>query len=306
MIKPAATWDILDLQSLIDTGAEEGASLEFKASAALNNNPRNKAEMVKDVSALANAAGGIIVYGVEEDARGVAKAVDEGAPAGTTVEWIEQVLSSNIEPQVSGLSVHAVPIQGGRSAFVIDVPKATVRAPHQSRIDQRYYRRWGRTTQRMFDHEVRDLMRRGDQPEIYLHWSIAPYHDLFKINIAIGNKSNAPALYGVTTIYLDENLLPAHLEVGKSHIRSNGKLFVADKDYPVNISTKNFSTPNHLPIFAEQMWAWFDAVITVAPDSKFVVGYQVACPGFKGSTLGWISRIGDDPPVIELDNPTGT
>ena len=58
-MNPVADWLEGDVQALI--GSEETSNLEFKASAALENTPKNKAELAKDVSAMANAAGGVIV-----------------------------------------------------------------------------------------------------------------------------------------------------------------------------------------------------------------------------------------------------
>ena len=66
-MKNPADWERKDLQSLIATGAEEGAQLEFKSAAALKVADREKTEISKDVSSFANSAGGIIIYGMDEE-----------------------------------------------------------------------------------------------------------------------------------------------------------------------------------------------------------------------------------------------
>lgn len=47
-----------DLQNLIDSEVEENLNLDYKAAGALEKNPKKKDEVSKDVSAMANSAGG--------------------------------------------------------------------------------------------------------------------------------------------------------------------------------------------------------------------------------------------------------
>lgn len=60
MARPVNEWVLADIEALV--GSEEGSSLEFKASGSLQNNPHNQLELVKDITALANAAGGTIIH----------------------------------------------------------------------------------------------------------------------------------------------------------------------------------------------------------------------------------------------------
>ena len=55
-----------DLQRLIDEKLPESLTLDYKASPALNKNSGGRAELVKDVTAFANSAGGQIIYGIPE------------------------------------------------------------------------------------------------------------------------------------------------------------------------------------------------------------------------------------------------
>jgi predicted HTH transcriptional regulator len=57
--------DEADLQSLGHTATPEGLTLEFKRELNLGQNDQ-KREVAKDVSALANTAGGRLLYGIEE------------------------------------------------------------------------------------------------------------------------------------------------------------------------------------------------------------------------------------------------
>src|SRR3954463_3820580 len=90
-----------DLERLVIEGIQESLTLDYKASPALSKDSKPREELCKDVSALANSAGGQIIYGIEEkDQRPVR--VDDGTMA-VTREWIEQVLDSNVQPRMLGV-----------------------------------------------------------------------------------------------------------------------------------------------------------------------------------------------------------
>src|SRR3954470_16193814 len=91
---------------------EESLQLEFKSAGALENTPRNKIELSKDVSAFANGIGGLVVYGLSEDrAAHIATAFDPIDRTVVTKEWLEQVITSNIHPKIQGLVIHVIPIE---------------------------------------------------------------------------------------------------------------------------------------------------------------------------------------------------
>jgi predicted HTH transcriptional regulator len=55
-----------DLDKIVADGVEESLTLEYKASASLARESKKIDELCKDVSAMANAAGGQIIYGIPE------------------------------------------------------------------------------------------------------------------------------------------------------------------------------------------------------------------------------------------------
>lgn len=61
-----ATWNQAELQRHIDDGVEESLNLDYKASGALEKSDPKKIEFTKDVSAMANSAGGVSIYGIKE------------------------------------------------------------------------------------------------------------------------------------------------------------------------------------------------------------------------------------------------
>jgi len=59
-------WTEEDIQSLITEQRPEDLQLEYKKSDSLAKAKEQKTEIAKDVSAMANSAGGVLVYGVDE------------------------------------------------------------------------------------------------------------------------------------------------------------------------------------------------------------------------------------------------
>lgn len=286
------TWTQADLERLI--GQEESSNLEFKRVAALDNTDGKKSELVKDVVALANAAGGTIVYGIVEGDGGVAAALDVGTK--TDPLWIEQVLDSNIEPRIAGVIVARIALETGGHAIAIEVPQATSLAPHQSTREHRYYRRYGRKVLAMLDHEVRDLMRRGQVPHLHVMMFLTHLDgDRFRISVALGNKSPAPAEYGIVKVGVDLRLKPPAALDGFEAI--SGSMSANGKEGPIWIYVRNFIPPDHLPIFKEQNWAWMNFDVTIEPNSQYPIFYSVACPGFSEAWGGLITRAQD--PVAE-------
>ena len=61
-----------DIQFLIDNSIEEGTELEYKRAFPKpkeNQKQKGKEELAKDISAMANANGGTIIYGLSEKVR---------------------------------------------------------------------------------------------------------------------------------------------------------------------------------------------------------------------------------------------
>jgi len=119
------------LQSLITAPIEESTSLEYKAAPALQNNK----EIRKDVSAMANSSGGIIIYGLKEkkDANGnnIPDALDDVSTTHVTKETLEQIILA-IQPPLVEFKIEKVETPSlGSSAHVLVVIKK--RRPFRAR-----------------------------------------------------------------------------------------------------------------------------------------------------------------------------
>jgi hypothetical protein len=161
-------WNQQHLQRLIDEKIEESQSLEYKAVGALSK--ANKEEITKDVSAMANAGGGTIIYGISEFSDKAKKYLPEKlSPVIRTEfgkEWLEQVIN-NIKPRIDNLVIHPVSLDSGSDhvAYVVEVPQGAT--AHQA-LDFRYYRRYNFEVRAMVDDEIRDVMARKQHPLILL------------------------------------------------------------------------------------------------------------------------------------------
>ncbi len=147
---------LADLQGLISNKVQESLFLDYKDSRALQS--KNLNELSKDVSAFANAAGGILIYGIKED-KLYPVSLDSGVPATEiTRETIEQKILSNGSPRLDGLDIFPIELSNSSFAYVIVVQKAL--QPHQDRVTHRYYKRFNFKSQPMEDYEIEDVRKR--------------------------------------------------------------------------------------------------------------------------------------------------
>jgi hypothetical protein len=158
-------WDKKALQDYITNGTQEDLHLEYKAAGALANTDDKKDEITKDVSAMANSAGGTIIYGVKEyGARDKKHLPEQITPIDRMQfpkEWLEQIIN-NIQPRIVGIRIYPIDLGGSDTAYAVEIPQSTT--VHQAR-DFRYYRRYNFQVLRMYDHEVRDVMNRAIKPD---------------------------------------------------------------------------------------------------------------------------------------------
>lgn len=174
--------NIVDLQSLIDNVVEEDTELEYKL--CFGNTDEDcycgkkkkdwRAEFVKDVSGMANANGGYIIYGIREENNEQGHRIPkqlEPIPFGNyNCDQLTQILTKGIRPSLDvSISCLSDPQKKG-DYFIVKIPKGMT--AHQSLYDKRYYRRHSATVEAMEDHEIRDVMNRIKEPVIDLEFSI--------------------------------------------------------------------------------------------------------------------------------------
>lgn len=146
----------MKLEDYVINKVEESLVLEFKDSRLLSND--RKDDITKAVSAMANSAGGVVIFGIEADKKtGQALAMDGGSDVET--EWLDQIIQSNINPR---LKVKITPLRiKNKNYFEVVIPQSYT--AHQAG-DHKYYRRTNRRSIPMEDYEVRDTMSRRINP----------------------------------------------------------------------------------------------------------------------------------------------
>jgi hypothetical protein len=174
----AQEWSQATIQQYIQDEQEENISLNYKAADSLGKSDGKKNEISKDVSAMANSAGGLIIYGVreyqDEARKHKPEILDPVVGTEITKEWLEQVINSNIHPRIEGLLIHPVRLDSGpnHAAYVVEIPQSTT--AHQAK-DKRYYKRYNFESVPMEDYEVRQTMNRATIPDIEVRFSHTLY-----------------------------------------------------------------------------------------------------------------------------------
>ena len=133
-----------DLAQLIKDEIEESLTLDYKAADALGKSDAKKTEITKDVSAMANSAGGILIYGIREHRdparKHIPEAIDPVNRNDFPKEWLEHIIN-NIRPRLDGVRI--VPINLNTSVshvvYVVEIPQSDT--AHQA-FDYRYHKRF--------------------------------------------------------------------------------------------------------------------------------------------------------------------
>lgn len=211
-------WDEARISRYITDKIEESLDTEYKAAGALDKDSNDaKIQITKDVSAMANSEGGLIIYGLVEHSdkrfKYLAERLDPVDRTKISKEWLEHI-TSQIRPRIADLKIIPVPLKSGPDdvAYVVEIPQGVT--AHQAR-DKRYYKRYNFEAVAMEDYEVRDVMNRSKLPrleietEIFLH-NVALYDSddqTYKVRAWIVNYSDSVTANNVTIIV--GNLPPA-------------------------------------------------------------------------------------------------
>ena len=139
-----------DIQALIQDQISEGKTLEYKRELP---GRMEKKEFLTDVISFANAAGGDIIYGIEEqrDANGKTTGKPKNAPgleginADEEIRRLESMIRDSIEPRISGIRIKEIPGFSKGPILIIRIPQSWM-APHLLRTSKGSYRIFTRSS----------------------------------------------------------------------------------------------------------------------------------------------------------------
>lgn len=142
------------LQDLIETGAAEGKAIDFKRDLPGRDN-QSRHDLLADVCAFANVAGGDLVFGMDEDGEGVAREI-VGQDVNPDHECLrlQDICLNGLEPRLTGIHAHPVTVAEGRFAFVVRVPQSW-NPPHRVKTNNHFYIREGRRKRNLDVPELR-------------------------------------------------------------------------------------------------------------------------------------------------------
>ncbi|NSL43656.1 helix-turn-helix domain-containing protein [Streptomyces sp. 8P21H-1] len=154
-----------DLQRAVDNHIPESVDLDWKKDF-YKGTDADKKELAKDVSAMANTAGGMVVVGVDDGKQDHAHALAPFEPVpGRGEEWIRAVLANWIQPVVPNVGVRPVKstVHEGKIYWVLTVPPST-QAPHAvaapgNDYNFRVHVRHGTTTRTLAESEIAQRYR---------------------------------------------------------------------------------------------------------------------------------------------------
>jgi schlafen family protein len=121
-----------DLENLISDRTVEGQRIEYKSQMYVYDQKR---EMLKDISAMANAEGGYLILGISEDGDGYPQTLLGIENGEDEKDKILQSCHSSIEGRILGLRIKVVEIGSSKSVLVISIPGSS-RKPHMVIFDK--------------------------------------------------------------------------------------------------------------------------------------------------------------------------
>lgn len=154
-----------DLQRAVDSQIPEGVDLDWKKDF-YQGTDAGKKELAKDMCAMANTAGGMVVIGVDDGKQDHAHALAPSEPApGRGEEWIRSVLANWIQPVVPHVNVRSVKssTEAGKVYWLLTVPPST-QTPHAvaapgNDYNFRVHVRHGSTTRTLAESEIAQRYR---------------------------------------------------------------------------------------------------------------------------------------------------
>lgn len=162
--KPIHKLDANDILALIENGVREGKEIEYKRDLP-GGNDEAKREFLADVTSFANATGGDIIYGIDEQPDSDGKSTGTpgkvvGIPAAEVDQHIlriEEIIRNGVEPRIPAIQIQPIDGLSQRTVLVLRIPRSWV-GPHMISFKKysRFYTRSSAGKFQMNVEEIRD------------------------------------------------------------------------------------------------------------------------------------------------------
>lgn len=154
-VKHVSQLEYPDIEDLVNVRKEkEGYHLDYKQTV-FNNLDKAKKELAKDISAFANTSGGYLIVGVDKDCNIIG--IDNIIQNKPADEWINQVLSSNVEPPIFYFDPKVIAIPNSdKVIIVIHTPEST-KKPHIVNEWNLYHIRINDSSKTANHNQIRDM-----------------------------------------------------------------------------------------------------------------------------------------------------
>lgn len=161
---PIETIDESKLLALIENQAAERRDLEYKRDLPARGDDGTK-EFLADVTSLANAQGGDLIFGMDEHESVASELVGvEADNPDDVILRLENSIRDNVAPRLIGVRTEWIPLANGKGAVVMRVP-GSLNAPHQVtfKTTRRFYTRGSKGKFEMDVHDLRQAFTQSEQ-----------------------------------------------------------------------------------------------------------------------------------------------
>ncbi len=156
--RPLQELTIADFENLVQNRTAECAFLEYKVNA-YGGGADSTQEMLRDISAIANADGGYLIMGIREDGTGHAQEIVPLPDVHSKVQPIRQACLDGIRERIDGLEVIAFECAPDQGIIAVRIPKSDQRpymVVKENRTD--FFRRYETDKRSMTLEEIRSTI----------------------------------------------------------------------------------------------------------------------------------------------------